>query len=522
MINKLNRVIYCIIDCVRSDQFFELIHKGLLPNFKNLMDNGIYSKNCITDFPSVTYPTQVSMITGTYTGDFRTESCHGIPLTHWMDRRYSPPISRNYISRDLQIYKINDDLGANCKTIFEMIEEGNKASILQFINRGTDYFFPENKLKLITYYLLLKYSRNLKRKITRTNTISVLQLLDTFKNPKKYFHVSEPPICSLLYLFTPDILMHSYGSESHVYKLNLLHLDKVIGILIDELTNLGYIEDTAIAIASDHGNDKAKKHGDLSKFLNKNGLINYRKKRKANVNIPEFGCAGFMYFNGSNNHIPKNYWSYPKLKDLKEYGPKQVNLLEELFNIEGINLMYFRRDEISINKGIIELRFKNSQSNETHSGIIEYVGNGPHQKTRYISEDDDHDAFGYENDEIASKLMDNKFHSTEEWLAHTFHLNYSMYPDLVPRHFRNPRSSDIIVSTQGDVFYSEKESHKQEELNFHDIGLRSCSVVPLIIGGSSLLPSKEIKYCKITDIVPTLLKTIGKKPHESVVGNSMI
>ena len=84
--NKINRFIYCIIDNVRAEHLFNFVERGLLPNIKKLMENGIYSKNCITDFPAITYPTQASMITGTYTGDYRKELCHGIPLMNWMDR----------------------------------------------------------------------------------------------------------------------------------------------------------------------------------------------------------------------------------------------------------------------------------------------------------------------------------------------------------------------------------------------------------------------------------------------------
>ncbi|MFX0071355.1 MAG: alkaline phosphatase family protein [Candidatus Hermodarchaeota archaeon] len=513
------------MDCVRSDQFFGLIKRGLMPNFKNLMENGIYSKNCITDFPSVTYPTQVSMITGTYTGDFRKEFCHGVPLSHWMDRRNIPPITRSYSSDSFQIYQINDDLGPNCKTILEMIDEGNKASILQYINRGTDYFFPENKLKLIIYYLLSKYSRNLNRKIARINTVSIFKLLDTFKNPKKYFFTREPPICSLLYLFTPDVLMHSFGNKSQIYKANLLHLDKLFGILIDKLTKLGYMEDTVIAIASDHGNYKAKRYGDLTPFFSQNAFIDYHSKRKknSNINIEEFGSAGFMYFKGQGNNNQKNGWNYPKLKDLKRYGPKRTNLFKELFKIEGVSLMYFREDENSHKKGVIHLKAKDCKTNKIHSGWIEYIGNGSNQKTKYIMDDDNRDIFGYMEDNKTTKLIDDKFHTIDEWLASSFHLDYPLYPDLLPRHFKNPRSSDIIVSTKGEVIFNyEKGSQKHNNLNSHDIGLRSCSVVPLIISGSNEIPHKELDYCKITDIVPTLLRLIGKKPHKSVIGNCLV
>ena len=63
---------------------------------------------------------------------------------------------------------------------------------------------------------------------------------------------------------------------------------------------------------------------------------------------------------------------------------------------------------------------------------------------------------------------------------------------------------------------------KNENMYSHDIGLRISAVVPLIIGGSLEIPVKEIPYCKTTDIVPSLLYCLGKKPHESVIGENLI
>jgi len=169
--NKVNRLIYIIIDNLRAEHFFDFIKKGLLPNLNNLMENGIYSKNCITDFPPITYPAQVSAITGTYTGDYKKELCHGIPLLNWMGRDVAPPILREYASTNLQIYNLNNEIGKNCRTILEMIDNGNTASIAQFINRGSDYIFPEHKANLALYYLLLIYYPGVKRRLIRANSI---------------------------------------------------------------------------------------------------------------------------------------------------------------------------------------------------------------------------------------------------------------------------------------------------------------------------------------------------------------
>ena len=489
------------------------------------MENGIFSENCITDFPSITFPTQQSLITGTYTGDYRRELCHGVPLSDWMGRDTAPPFLRCYAAKDFQIYKMNKDLGSNCQTILEMIDDGNTTSIAQFINRGTDYFFPENKIKLAFYYLLFTRKRILLKLAARANTVIVQKLLENFRNPKKYFGNNEPPIGSLLLFFTSDILCHTFGYDNNNYKLNLIHIDKHIGILIRELEKMGYSDDTAIAITSDHGNYRVDKFGSLISFFEHNGLTHYHPRRnlKGNLNLSKFAGVGFFNFKGVNKTSNKYRWTHPTINELKNYGPKRINLLESLFEIEGSRLMYYRDSNNSIDKGIIHLKRKDRKTGKIFLGAIEYKGSGPNYKTRYICHDDINDIFGYANDEIASKFINNGFHSINEWLKGTYHLDYPMYPDLIPRHFKNPRSSDIIISTKGKVIFNYQHGKKKTDYMYsHDIGLRKCSIVPLIIGGSQEIPHKEIPYCKITDIVPTLLKMIGKKPHKSVIGESLI
>lgn len=527
--NKINRVILCIIDDVSSEHFFSLINMGILPNFEELMNNGTFSKNCITDFPAITFPAQVSTITGTYTGDHRNEYCHGVPMYDWMDRSYVPPILRSYgtygSKKRIQIYNINEDMGDKCRTLIEMIDEGNSVSIPQFINRGTNFFFPERRPKMILYYLFIKYYPKIKEMLVRANTIIIKKLLRTFENPKHFFESKEPPIVSLLWFMTSDLLMHIFGYDSLLYKLNLRHIDKVIGYLIEELSKLGYLDDTLIAITSDHGNYKTKKIGNLDTFFKKNRLTQFhpRKNLKGNIDLAEFGGLGFFYFKENYPHSNK-VWIPPKIETLRTYGLNGVNLFQELFKIEGTELMYYRDSENSINKGRIFLKRKKQNKEGFITGFIEYEGNSNNLKTKYtVGEDVDHDIFGYLHDESAIKLMDNKYHTIDEWLEATYHLDFPLYPDLLVRHFKNPRSSDIIISTEGRIAYNIKHGKKTSNNYYlHDIGLRKCSVVPLILAGTDQIPKKEITYCKITDIVPSLLRMLGKTPHKSVVGRSLI
>jgi hypothetical protein len=526
--NIIKHVILCIIDDVKSTQFFNLINEGKLPNFKKMMESGAYCKNCITDFPSVTFPTQVSIITGTSTGDYRNEPCHGVPAYNWLDRSVAPPRLRSYgsygLEERIQIYRINDDIGDNCQTLLEMVgNRENTASITQFINRGAKYFFPENKMKLALYYLLLRKTPRLEHYILLSNTMVIHKLLDCFKRSKKYFKQNQAPIASLIWFMTSDILMHLYGSNSEIYKKNLMHIDKVIGILLEELDNLGFLDETAIVVTSDHGNYDAKKAGNLSNFIDQSALTHYhyRKNPLGNVNIAEFSGIGMFNFKSTTNRNQYR-WDHPSNSELRKYGLKETNLFEKLFQIEGVKLMYYRSDGNTYKNGSIQLHKKNDK-NQIDKTSIFYRGNGNDYVTKYVPENPEKDIFNYNLDDRAAHLLDGRFHSIDEWLEATYHLDYPLYVDLLPRHFKNPRSADIIVSTQGKVVYHVKHGKiMNHELHCHDIGLRGSSVVPLLIGGTQELPRKEIPFCKITDIVPTLLAMLGRKPHSSVIGKSLV
>ena len=53
---KVKQIILIIIDDVRASHLFDLMNQEKLPNIANLAGNGILSQNCITSFPSVTFP----------------------------------------------------------------------------------------------------------------------------------------------------------------------------------------------------------------------------------------------------------------------------------------------------------------------------------------------------------------------------------------------------------------------------------------------------------------------------------
>ena len=497
---NINHAIIFIVDDVRAQDFFTLIEKNKLPNIKKLVNEGTYCDNCITSYPSITYPCYSNIVLGTYS-DYFLKIGSGIPMYHFVDRNPSQELKKRFPKiincGKNGLPKLNKLIGTNCKTIFEQAGEGNFLSSLNLISRGS-----------------LQVSPNL-----FTTEVIIKNVIESFTNPRKFFENNEPPKISIAYLPLTDDIYHKKGSSHPDYINELVELDKNIGNLTENLRKISLLENTAIGIISDHGNYVAKKTYDLEPYFNELGLMQYNPRKGIGDFDATMGSVGFFNFRGSTWH------EHPNLKQLESFKPstigkKEINLLEELWRIPDVEYMYYKDDDCSPEKGIIHIRKRINDSDKFLDGLIEYQGFGIKQKTRYEFEDEE--IFGYSKDEWASKILDGRFHDINEWLTHTHSIDFPLIIDQIPRYFKNPRSCDIIISTIGKCCFNYEHGKTVSDHRFsHDIGLKRSMTVPFILSGSPSIPRKKISFCKTTDMVPTILNLLGMKAHESVVGKSI-
>ncbi|MHA2088355.1 MAG: alkaline phosphatase family protein, partial [Promethearchaeota archaeon] len=495
-----NHVILIIFDDIRAEHIFSWIKEGKLPNITELAKEGISCQNCVTSYPSVTLPCYADIITGSNSGYFPEEGS-GVPNYHWLDRQVptqekkKPPKIHNYSDRR-DINKLNRDIGSNIKTIFEQASNGNLLSVANILYRGSYLVSPkEYKVDLI-----------------------FTKIVEVFRNPSDTFSINEAPIISVVNIPQTDDLMHAKGFDHPDYINLVLNCDKYVGSLIQGLKDLGYYEDTAICVTTDHGNYKAQKVFDLEPFFKGEGLIPYNPKTGTGDFDANLGGIGFFNFRGDT------WFHHPTIDQLNKYkstGKGNLDLFETIWKIPGVKLMYYADDDNTAKNGTINIKFRDMKTGKVVTAKVEYEGTGRNQRTKYIF--DEEDVFGYINNEESSVLLDNKPHTIDEWIPATLHTNFINLVDQLPRHFKNPRSCDIMVSTLGEYCYNYEHGKTTGTSHYtHDIANRSSMLVPLIIGGSLKIPKMELDYCKTTDIVPTLLDLLGEKPHSSVIGRSVL
>jgi len=501
--SKVNQVILIILDDVRAEHLFKLINEGKLPNMKNIADNGISCSNCVTSYPAITFPCYGNIVTGSYSG-YSPKEGSAVPLYHWLNRTdppstsKKPPFIRNYGERS-QLLKVNKDVGKNVKTIFEQVSQGNFLSSSCFLFRGAYFIAGKSVFDVAGIFK---------------------NIADAFEHPRNYFSDNEVPLLSIGYVFQTDDLMHELGFDHPNYINLVVECDRYLGSLMNTLKTTGYYDDTAIAIITDHGNYKAKKIFDLEPFFQQKGLIPYVPEIGTGDFDCNFGSVGFFNFPG------ETWQHHPTIKQMERFktsgnGKQEINLFETLWEIPGVKYMYYRDDTNKPEKGKIHIKYRDKESERMIKGTIEYQGFGKEQKTKYAFEDKDF--YGYSENEKSTKILDNRFHSIEEWLEATNHIDFPIIVDQIPRYFKNPRSCDIIISTLGEYSFGYEHGKTVGTSPFsHDIGTRSSMIVPFIIGGSPEIPQMEISYCKTTDMVPTLLALLGIKPHSSVIGKSIL
>ncbi len=496
----VNQIVLLILDDVRSSHLFGLINDGTLPNMEALMENGISCRNCITSYPAITFPCYPNIITGAYSGYYPIEGS-GIPAYHWVNRqedisvkqRY--PFIRNY-SYASHIRKIDKDLGSNVQTIFEQVPDGNLLSVFNFISRGSKF----NPLTDFSPEYLFK------------------SLVEVYKNPKSTFDTKEVPVISVVYLPKTDSLMHDQGFDSEDYINEILKCDNLLGGLVNSLKEMNYFESTAICIISDHGNYKAQQTYDLEPYFNNLGFTQYDPKKKKGDFDVAFGSVGTFNFRGSS------WFEHPTIEQMRNFrldNNKKINLFKVLWGIPGVKLMYYRDDSNTPNQGKIHLEGFDANSGEKLKATIEYQGHGKDQTTKYTYENSD--LFGYDKNPSSASILNGKFHKIDEWLENTYEGDFPVFVDLLPRYFKNSRSCDILISTLGEYCFNYEHGRTaNDHLYSHDVALKKSMTVPFIIGGSQNIPRKEVKYCKTTDMVPTLLRLLNITPHSSVVGSSLI
>lgn len=421
---KGNTVTYILIDGLAKHVFDQKLAEHQLPHIQSLIDKGIYVPNGISSFPTMTGYGYYPFIAGQ---DATQSGVYGL---RWFDRKRDEGNLRNYVGRTNVL--MNEDMNRQYKNAFELSGDQYTASVNTFMNRGVKEnivtgwqlssakFFKQTLFKSIHAipYFGEKIVFDYKAHETHVMNIGKAQLT---KNPKVQW----------LTLPCLDALNHIEGTTPEYGQL-LVHIDSLIGDFISEIDRLGQSPTRALAIITDHGVQDVNKNLDLRAQLKK---LDIDMERGESIHImtdelttplTDFvdqdgylvvngNLSNYLYFKDPNKEGVDAWREKLLLHQLESYSTtdKKVNLLEYIANVEGVDIIAAQKDDSTV---LI-------RREDAIAKIINRKG-----KWRY--EIALGDPLFYSTDSLASKLLDGKYYTPEQWLEASSH---SQYPDAVYR-----------------------------------------------------------------------------------------
>lgn len=297
--NRVNKKVNLIV--ISYDSFSQLDFEKAkhYPNLARLIDNGIYSRQLSSVYPSMTYVIHTTMVTGLYPD--RHGIIHNYPLQPFVD----------YKQQAWHWYRS----AIQASTIYDMAKTAGlkTASLMWPVSGGakTDYNFPEiialpgenqvtkilkNGSPLFCLNMAIKYGRQLSgAKQPELDDFTTNMTVDTVKH--------KQPNLLLCHLIELDDLKHDVGIEheslDHVYQA----MDQRIGRIVTAVEEAGLSQQTNFMVLGDHGQFTIKKKIFLNQYLYEKGWIkddHIDQKKQPPLYFQSSGGAAYLHVSHDN------------------------------------------------------------------------------------------------------------------------------------------------------------------------------------------------------------------------------
>lgn len=284
---QVKRVVLISIDSFRPDFYKD--PSWDTPNLRKLMQQGVYADGVSSVFPSVTYPSHTTLITGALPA--RHGVYFNVPFQSEKGRWYW---EKSYIKT---------------KTLWDAIREAGmeSAAVMWPVSVGApiDYNFPVKRADkgdttsqlavtepVVTPANLLDNMQQSFGKLDKDdfNTSNTLDV--TIAKMANYMIETYKPDFTAIHFITVDHQQHSYGRQAMEVRQAIHAVDSLIGTVVKTVEKAGMLSSTTFIITGDHGMVDVEKTLSPNVWLAANGLIT-GEDWKARFNTT--GGSAFLY-----------------------------------------------------------------------------------------------------------------------------------------------------------------------------------------------------------------------------------
>lgn len=320
MAQTAKHVIFVSIDGFRPD--FYLGSEWQTPNLHALMKDGAYAKGVNSVFPSMTYPSHTTIVTGVqpakhgiyYNNIFTPDGEKQEP--YWQDSSIHVPT----------IWKAAKDKGMTVASLYWPVSA----------NAPVDYNIPDigglGDQVREQYSLPKDFYAEVKKEV-----FGAADKIDHGKNQNiakiaAYIIKKSKPQLMTIHVFSVDGASHAVGRNGTQVQEAVADADTAVGIIIDALKGAGIWDSTVLLIGGDHGFYDVKHTISPNVWLREAGLINDLKTGDWKAQFNTVGGSAYLYLKDPSDQATAN-----KVKDLLKAMPDSVKQYYRIISKEELN-----------------------------------------------------------------------------------------------------------------------------------------------------------------------------------------
>jgi hypothetical protein len=470
----MKRAYLILVDGLRPDVLESEHAAGRLPHLARITERGARSR-AVSVFPTTTSVAYLPFLTGCFPG-----TCN-IPSIRWLDRETyrgrwwkDRAAVRSYCG--YQAGMLDDDIAPHVETIFQLVPES--LGIFTMITRGLP---PERDpaqgarkvVGSIAHYT--GGYEPLDRRAAR-------ELLASVDSPMRFVFAQFPGI---------DGYTHSGSPDSPDVLRSLQLVDQSIGAVTARLQEKGELDDTLFVLVSDHGATKMHTHLDLALWFSGKGIptlhhpVLWTRNPRAAVMVAGNAFASVYARPGV---VRANRLTMDQLRRPEAFGTDQ-DMVTALVREPAVGFVAAQDADANIRVA-------------SAAGEAVITRNGDTIHYTLLSGDPLEMGASFAGDR-------------EEWLAHTFDMQYPDAAVHLLDQFSSPRGGDLVISArEGYDFRSRYEI--PEHRSGHGSLIRAHMHTPLWT--SHPLPAARLRTA---DVFPALLDWLDVPVPQGIDGRGI-
>ncbi|MHA4895227.1 alkaline phosphatase family protein [Pedobacter sp. PWIIR3] len=320
MAQTAKHVIFLTIDGFRPD--FYLDSEWRTPNLRMLMKDGAYAKGVNSVFPSVTYPSHTTIITGVqpakhgifYNNIFTSDGAPQKP--YWQDSSiHVQTIWKAAKEKGMTVASLYWPVSANAPVDYNIPDIGNLGDGVREEYSLPKGFYAEVKKEIFGGAEKIEHGKN-----------------QNIGKIAAYVIKKSQPQLMTIHLFSADGAQHNVGRTGPEVQQAVADADEAVGIIVNALKAAGIWESTVFLIGGDHGFYDVRKTIFPNVWLKEAGLITDLKTGDWKAQFNSGGGSAFLYLKD-----PADKATLAKVKTILDAQPDSVKQYYRIISKEQLD-----------------------------------------------------------------------------------------------------------------------------------------------------------------------------------------